>query len=407
MWLDRTPASKRPRYPSLRGNTIVDVVIIGGGLTGAALAWKLSAAGIRVAVLESEGVGRGSTAANSALLMHEPDKDLGELTDRYGSRAARRIWQLALEATRDFIQTVRKLDIRCDLVERDAIYYALQQSEAAELREEHRRRRAAGFGGRWLDARALRRMTGIAGAGGIYSSGNAKLDPYQACIGLLRAAEAQGATIFERSKVGRIKNKSTGVEVTTGGGSVFADYAIIATGYSTRLFKPLERRFAMKHTYVLATERIGRSARKRLGLDDVLLWDTERPYHYARWTKDGRLLLGGADRRRVPEHRRAAAFTRGRHELREYFERVLPSLRETPIAYAWEGLFALTPDGLPYIGVHRRYPRHLFALGYGGNGMTFAFLAARLLLGWLQGTDSSDLRLFAFGRHRQRHLKSD
>ena len=32
--------------------------------------------------------------------------------------------------------------------------------------------------------------------------------------------------------------------------------------------------------------------------------------------------------------------------------------------YAWEGLFATTPDGLPYIGPHRRYPRQLFALGY-------------------------------------------
>jgi hypothetical protein len=34
-------------------------------------------------------------------------------------------------------------------------------------------------------------------------------------------------------------------------------------------------------------------------------------------------------------------------------------------------------DGLPYIGTHRRYPRHLCALGYGGNGMTFGFLAAQ------------------------------
>jgi hypothetical protein len=48
--------------------------------------------------------------------------------------------------------------------------------------------------------------------------------------------------------------------------------------------------------------------------------------------------------------------------------------------FAWEGLFAMTPDTLPYIGPHRRYPRQWFVLGYGGNGMTFGFLAARLLL---------------------------
>jgi glycine/D-amino acid oxidase-like deaminating enzyme len=66
--------------------------------------------------------------------------------------------------------------------------------------------------------------------------------------------------------------------------------------------------------------------------------------------------------------------------------------------YAWEGLFALTKDGLPYIGAHRRYPRHLFALGYGGNGMTFAALAARMLLEQWQGKRSGDHELFSFSR---------
>lgn len=70
------------------------------------------------------------------------------------------------------------------------------------------------------------------------------------------------------------------------------------------------------------------------------------------------------------------------------------------IDYAWEGLFAMTPDGLPYIGPHARYPRHLFALGYGGNGMTFGFLAARMLLEQWQRIDSPDHALFAFNRHR-------
>ncbi len=58
----------------------------------------------------------------------------------------------------------------------------------------------------------------------------------------------------------------------------------------------------------------------------------------------------------------------------------------------------MTPDSLPFIGPHRRYPHHLFALGYGGNGMTFGFLAARLLLEQWQGMVSEDHDLFAFGR---------
>jgi glycine/D-amino acid oxidase-like deaminating enzyme len=66
------------------------------------------------------------------------------------------------------------------------------------------------------------------------------------------------------------------------------------------------------------------------------------------------------------------------------------------------GLFAMTPDSLPYIGPHRRYPRQWFALGYGGNGMTFGFLAARLLLERWQGHVTRDHAFFDFGRTRRR-----
>jgi glycine/D-amino acid oxidase-like deaminating enzyme len=79
---------------------------------------------------------------------------------------------------------------------------------------------------------------------------------------------------------------------------------------------------------------------------------------------------------------------------------LFPVLGDVGIDTAWEGLFAMTPDGLPYIGPHRRYPRHAFALGYGGNGMTFGALAARILLEQWRGIDSPDHALFAFNRLR-------
>jgi glycine/D-amino acid oxidase-like deaminating enzyme len=79
----------------------------------------------------------------------------------------------------------------------------------------------------------------------------------------------------------------------------------------------------------------------------------------------------------------------------------VPPLNGVALDYEWDGLFAMTPDGLPYVGLHRRYPRHLFALGYGGNGMTLGFLAGRLLLDWYLG-DSADLELFSFSRGRRR-----
>ena len=133
-----------------------------------------------------------------------------------------------------------------------------------------------------------------------------------------------------------------------------------------------------------------------------MLWDTGRPYHYARWTSEG----SAAPRRRRPAGR-CRARVESRHSggawrsVRDYFEQLYPGRSRHVRTDAWEGLFATTPDGLPYIGPHRRYPRHLFALGYGGNGMTFGFLASRLLMEQLSGSLSEDHELFAFGRTRR------
>jgi glycine/D-amino acid oxidase-like deaminating enzyme len=157
----------------------------------------------------------------------------------------------------------------------------------------------------------------------------------------------------------------------------------------------------MYRTYVLATEPLSAAQRYRLGLSDIMVWDAERPYHYARWTRDHRLLLGGGDRLVRPRQRRRPMFAAATRELRAYFESQLPALTGVETPMAWEGLFAMTPDSLPYIGPHRRYPRHWFALGYGGNGMTFGFLAARLLLERWQDRVSPDHALFEFGRMRR------
>ncbi len=80
------------------------------------------------------------------------------------------------------------------------------------------------------------------------------------------------------------------------------------------------------------------------------------------------------------------------------FGRRFPALERVNIDFAWEGLFATTPDGLPYIGEHPDYPQQLFALGYGGNGMTFGYLAARLLFDLYRGRRSPDHALFSFDR---------
>ena len=398
IWLGRTKPGTR--FPILRGRHETEVAIVGGGMTGAMIAESLTRQGVRVSVIEADRVGQGSTAASTALLLQEPDYDLADLSKRYGPRAAKRIWTLSQDAARDFISTIERLNISCGLSKRDSLYYTLDENRARTLKRELKRRHEAGLGGRWLDHAALLSAGGINGAGAISTRGNAQLNPLQACIGLIDASARRGAAIFERSTINRIGQIKDGVRLYSSQGTLDAKQVVIATGYATRYFRPLAGRFRMRHTYVLATNPIGLLARRRLGLRKVMLWDTERPYHYVRWTADHRLLLGGADRPVKPGARREAQFAEATQALREYFFDLFPALADARIDSAWEGLFAMTPDGLPYIGPHRRYPRHLFALGYGGNGMTFAALAARILAEQWRGIASPDHALFAFNRKR-------
>jgi glycine/D-amino acid oxidase-like deaminating enzyme len=397
VWLE-SRAQSRPSYPVLRGSRDVEVAIIGGGMTGAIVATVFASAGVNVAVLEASHIGLGSTAASTALLLREPDLGLQELGRRYGAKAARHIWERSAAATDEFAKTLRRLRIACDLEDRDSIFYTLRRDAASRLRAEYHRRRRAGLQAEWLTPASIEQATSIDAPGAIRSRRNAQFDPYRACSGLMRAAADAGASIFERSPVTRIRTLRDGIEAMTSRGLVRASELVVATGYSAPAWQPPVGRFQLHRTYVLATPPLSKAQRATLGLDDVMLWDTERPYHYMRWTKNRRLLLGGGDRPLAP--RRTRAFTQATGELYRYYRSLFPILDNIGIERAWDGVFATTPDGLPYIGRHSRHPRRLFALGYGGNGMTFGFLAAQMLLEHWQGIPSPDHDLFGFGRFR-------
>jgi glycine/D-amino acid oxidase-like deaminating enzyme len=384
--------------PRLDTHLTSDVVIVGGGLTGAVIADACVERGLSVAVLEAGRLGRGSTGANTGLLVYEPDALLSTLASRYGVESAVQIWRLCRAATTELIDTLRRRRITCELERRSSLYFSTTRTAATRLRADYELRREQNVGGRWLDAHALRQRAWVAGTGAIESRGHAQLDPYQACLGLLAASARRGARLFERSRVTRVDTDRTYVRVRTPHGSVRASHVIVATGYATREFRPLAGSFALTHTYAMSTGPLSKAARARLGVPDLLLWSAAQPYHYLRWGPGGRLIVGGADHPLVPEARRVATFARGRARLARQVRALCPGLRGVPFEQAWEGLFAVTPDGLPYLGPHRRYPRHLFALGYGGNGMAFAGIAARLLTRALEGRPTPELSLFSFSR---------
>jgi glycine/D-amino acid oxidase-like deaminating enzyme len=116
-----------------------------------------------------------------------------------------------------------------------------------------------------------------------------------------------------------------------------------------------------------------------------------------RTTADRRVIIGGED---VP-FKNAALRDRLLPAKVEAIEgtlrRLVPSL-VTETAYSWTGTFAETDDGLPYIGGVAKYPGMLFALGYGGNGITFSVIAAEILSTLCRGGTVASAELYAMTR---------
>jgi glycine/D-amino acid oxidase-like deaminating enzyme len=403
-WLDRRPARSR-KYPQHRGQLDVDVVIVGGGVTGAICAYLFADAGIRVALLESKTIGSGSTVVSTALLMQEPDRDFRDLARRFSPRKAGRIWRSLRSATRELAGTIRRLKLDADLCDCGSVYFTLNPQGAVTLRKELRARKAGRLPGKWLPADRLFETTGMKAAAGIVTAGNAQVDPLRACRGFVSAAVRRGARVFERSRVRSVTTSKEGVEVETSKGTVTAKYVIVATGYATSEFRGLVGRFRLKDTYVLVTRRLPARLRPRLIQARLMAWDTQRPYHYLRWSEDGRLFVGGEDTSHRTAKGSRGRISRAGRRLIAYMGEIYPELSAERPEYTWEGLFAETPDGLPYIGAHSRFPKHLFALGYGGNGMTASYMAAKVLLDIYRGRRSKAARqraeLFAFQRGRR------
>jgi len=203
LWLERGARANR-RYPTFGGKHEASVAIVGGGMTGALVAHAFASAGVSTTLLEASMVGQGSTAASSALLLQEPDLELTQLANRYGLRTSRRIWQLSRDSVHALVNLLRRLRITCDLKECDAIYFATDAQAVARLRRDFDLRMKVRFDAEWLGPGDLRRLTAIAGRGAIRTRSSAQFDPYRACLGLMAAAAAAGARIFERSEVHRI-----------------------------------------------------------------------------------------------------------------------------------------------------------------------------------------------------------
>ncbi|HEY5812348.1 MAG TPA: FAD-dependent oxidoreductase [Terrimicrobiaceae bacterium] len=123
-------------YPPLRQDVKCDVVVLGGGISGAFVTQALAEAGLNIVVLDKRDVGAGSTSASTALLQYEIDTPLVELSKRIGRRDAEQVYRVSDESIDAIERLVAKLKLECAFQRRKSVYLASRPADAALLRGE-------------------------------------------------------------------------------------------------------------------------------------------------------------------------------------------------------------------------------------------------------------------------------
>lgn len=387
--LGKAPATVGP----LDRDAECDVAIVGGGITGALAAERLLAEGLRVIILDAERFAQGSTIASTGLLDFETDATLLELIAKFGETAAARTYQCGLEAIDKLESLVDRLGIDCGFARRPTLKFASLESDLPKMSMEAEARQRFGFDTRLLERDQLAELGGFSAAGALWSHGNAELDPYRFTQGLLANFLAQGGRAYGGSPVESIAERAAHVLLTTKGGiRITADRVIIAAGYLSGQFSPPQVG-ALRTSYAVASQPLGKISRWP---ENCLIWETARPYFYARRTLDGRAIIGGEDTASPQDHENLALLREKVGCLVRRFEQLFGSPFRP--AAAWAGVFGESADGLPYIGLPPGHERIYFAMGYGGNGITFGKLAADILTDLIVGRTNADATLFRFGR---------
>ncbi|WP_377843599.1 NAD(P)/FAD-dependent oxidoreductase [Bosea sp. UC22_33] len=391
-WLD---GLARPPSRELEADTRCDVAIVGAGITGAMIAEHLTAMGRDVVLIDREGEGFGSTAASTAMLQWEIDLKLSELAALYGFSAATEVYRLSFEAVQGLRSLIGELAIPCGFSPRQTVYLAAGESGPRELLEEATLRERAGLPGSFVEHAALREAFGFDRAAAIVSPGSAEADPLSLCHGLLAISARRGARLI-RDEAVAFEGAGTAAAVTLASGRIVeASQIVLATGYVMPdcVQDDLHR---VASSWAIATVPQQPQA---LWPGPALVWEASEDYCYCRTTTDGRIVFGGEDEEFDDPEKREAVGPEKTKALQARLHALIPQA-DLDLSHAWSGAFGQTEDGLPLIGRVPGQPRLLAAYGYGGNGITFSFMASRLIGALASGREKRWFRHFAIDRPR-------
>jgi glycine/D-amino acid oxidase-like deaminating enzyme/nitrite reductase/ring-hydroxylating ferredoxin subunit len=357
-----------PRFPKASSDVSVDVVVVGGGITGLTAAYLLKKAGKTVAVIERERCGYADTGSTTAHLTSVTDLRLRQIKRRFGAQAARAVWDAGGAAIDQIAAIVRQEGIECDFAWVPGYLHVPRGNpdpgKARQLRQEAVCAQELGISAAFTDS------VPFFGTPGVQFANQALFHPLKYLSRLARAIPGKGSHVFEHSNADEILERP--LSVKTGGFRIRGRYLILAThnplmgktGMASALF--LQTKLSLYTSYAVG-------ARIPQGLVPAAsFWDTADPYGYLRVDRrrgHDYAIYGGEDHKTGQVSDTRARYSR--------LERTLKSLAPAAaIDHRWSGQVITTNDGLPLIG--ETAERQFAATGYAGNGMTFGTLGAMM-----------------------------
>lgn len=368
-----------------------DVLVVGGGVTGTSIAWRLAEAGKKVLLLEQRGICSGASGRNGGMTgagsaMHASSR-AGQAIYALTTANLRLLRNLPNELDRDF---ALRLNGSLDVITTEDQYAHLASAVAVE--------RAAGVDIELIDAAAVRAVMPALSPnilGAAYARDRGHLWPFALVNAMADAARRAGAEMHTGVRAERLivaGGRATGVVAE--GQAIHAEDVVLATNaWTPRLLPDLpEGAIVPARGQILVTQPLPPLLACPFGTN----FDKE----YGRQTPDGRILCGGyrrADRDEGLGHYREEVTPDVLAGIARCLTDLFPVLRGTArIARAWAGIMGFTADGLPLIGRYDPLPGLTVAAGFNGGGFSWGAITgnvvARLLTGEAPGFDLEPFR---------------
>ena len=388
-YYEASVAGPRTRRARLEGDLQADVAVVGAGIAGCSAALHLARRGYKVALLEAHGAGYGASGRSGGQTIFGLAVAQQALVAQVGADTARRLFEMSVEAL-DLTQAlIRDYGIDCDY-RPGHVHVATKPRHVAELRAWTQELHEHGYGSARLLERAelAEHVRSERYLAGLVDSRSGHLHPLKYTLGLARAAQAEGATLFEDTPVLGYAAHGDGVQVRTPHGTVRCRHLVLCgNAYLGTLAPSLAKRILGVGTYIIASQPLDSARAHALLPSNAAVADLNWILDYFRLSADHRLLFGGRVSYSAVEPPRLA------ESMRRRMVQVFPQLADLKVDYAWGGYLDITLSRAPDFG--RLAPNVYYLQGFSGQGMTLTGLAGKLVAEAVAGTAE---RFDVFGR---------